>query len=110
MSAEPEKLWGQQYPFERNQLQRGMVLTALGGVFAAAVIILVHAGVTVVLGILLVCTGVATAFAAESRRRYVQESRIGFDILSTRGGGFVFGSALAFGLVGVLVTVLILLE
>lgn len=110
MNTEPGKLWGRQYPFERNELQRSMTLTALGGVFAAAVIILIHADITALLGILLICAGSISAFAAESRRRYVRESRLGFDILRTRGGGFVVGSALAFGVVGVLVTVLILVE
>ena len=40
MSTEPERLWGVQYPFERNHLQRAMALTGLGGVFAVTVILL----------------------------------------------------------------------
>lgn len=108
--AKPGAVWGRQYPFERNQLQRSMTLTGLGGVFAAAVILLVHADVAGVLGIMLICAGLGAGFAAVSRYRYVRESRVGFEILRTRGGGFVIGSSLAFGVVGVLVVGLILLE
>lgn len=102
-------LWGDQYPFERNHLQRTLTLIGLGGVLAVTVILLVHADVTGVLGILLICAGVVSAFAAVSRHRYVQESRLGFVILRTRGGRFVLVSALAVAVVGVLVAVLILL-
>ena len=87
-----------------------MTLTALVGVFAVAVILLVHADLAGVLGISLICAGVVSALAAFSRHRYVQETRLGFAILSTRGGGFVFGSALVFCVVCALVTLLILLE
>jgi uncharacterized membrane protein HdeD (DUF308 family) len=104
------KLWGDQYPFERNHLQRTMTLTGLGGVFAVTVILLVHAESTAVLGISLICAGVVSALAAASRRRYVQETRLGFVILRTRGGGFVFGSALAVAVVSVFVALLVLLE
>lgn len=106
----PGRLWGQQYPFERNHLQRTITLTALGGVFAVTTILLVHADVTGVLGITLVCLGVVAELAAVSRIRYVRETRVGFAILRTRGGGFVLGSACAFGLVGLFVALLIFLE
>ncbi|MCB1286233.1 MAG: hypothetical protein KDB47_00690 [Mycobacterium sp.] len=109
-SAEPGKLWGRQYPFERNHVQRAMALTGLAGVFAVTTVLLVHADVQSVFGISLICSGVVSALAAASRHRYVRETRLGFVILKTRGGGFVIGSALAFVAVGVLVTRLVLLE
>lgn len=110
MNAKPGELWGDQYPFERNHLQRAMTLTGLCGVFAVAVILLVHADVTSVLGIALICAGAVSALAALSRHRYVQETRLGFAMLRARGGRFVFGSALAFAVVGVFVSLLVLLE
>lgn len=100
-------MWGQQYPFERNQLQRTMALVGLGGVFAVTVILLVHANVARTLGIALVCAGVVSALAAGSRCRYDTETRHGFIILQTRGGRFVLGSALAVMVVGLLVVLLI---
>jgi len=110
MDTRTGKLWGDQYPFERNHLQRTMTLIGLGGVFAVTVILLVHAEFTSVLGISLLCAGVVAAFAAVSRHRYVQETRLGFVILRTRGGRFVLGSALAVAAVSVLVALLVLLE
>ncbi len=110
MNTGPGKLWGDQYPFERNDLQRTMTLAGLGGVFGVTVILLVHADITGVLGIALICAGVVSALAAVSRYRYVQETRRGFAILRVRGGGFVLGSALAFVVVGCLVAVLVLAE
>ena len=110
MKTTPGKLWGDQYPFERNHLQRTMTLAGLGSVFAVAVILLVHADVTGVLAISLICAGVISALAAVSRHRYVQETRLGFVILKTQGGRFVLGSALAFAVVGVVVALLVLLE
>jgi hypothetical protein len=104
------RLWGNQYPFERNHLQRAMTLTGLAAVFAVAVILLVHAQFGGVLGVSLILAGVVSALAAGSRHRYVRETRLGFAILNTRGSGFVLGSAFATGVVGVLVTLLILLE
>ena len=96
MNTNAKKVWGKQYPFERNDLQRTMTLTALGGVFSAAVILLVHADVATVLGITLVCGGVVSALAAVSRHRYVRETRLGFGIMRTRGGGFVSGRRTCF--------------
>lgn len=110
MSAGPGKLWGRQYPFERNHLQRTMTLSALGGIVAVTTVLLVRADVTAVLGVALVCAGAVAGLAAVSRHRYVQETRVGFGILRMRGGGFVLGSACAFGVVGVLVGLLIALE
>ncbi|MEZ5131847.1 MAG: hypothetical protein R2763_09080 [Mycobacterium sp.] len=104
------KLWGRQYPFERNHLQRAMALTGLAGVFGVTTVLLVHADVQAVFGISLLYAGVVSAVAAVSRHRYVRETRIGFAILRSRGGGFVIGSALAFIAVGILVTLLVLLE
>lgn len=109
MRNRPAKLWGAQYPFERNALQRTMTLIALGGVFAATLLILVDTDPAAAVGISLICAGGLSALAALSRLRYVRESRMGFGILETRGGGFVFGSALAFGLVGVFAVAVILL-
>lgn len=110
MTARPGKLWGAQYPFERNHLQRTMTLAGLGAVFAVAVILLTHADATGVVGISLICAGVVSALAAISRRRYVQETRLGFAVLQTRGGGFVLASALGFVVVGVVVTLLVILD
>ncbi|MCW1958398.1 MAG: hypothetical protein KIH64_007600 [Mycobacterium sp.] len=104
------RLWGAQYPFERNALQRNMTLIALGGVFVAALLLIARVDLAAVLGISLMGAGVISVLAAVSRLRYVRESRMGFDILNTRGGGFVSGSALAFGVVGVLVAALILFK
>jgi uncharacterized membrane protein HdeD (DUF308 family) len=110
VDAEPPKLWGKQYPFERNYLQRTMTLVALGGVFAVTVILLVHADVTSTVGITLICAGVMSALAAVSRHQYVRETRLGFVILNTRGGSLVLGSSLAFAIVGVLVALLVILR
>ncbi len=110
MTRGPGQLWGNQYPFERNRLQRTMTLLGLAGAFAIAIILLVHANITAVLGISLICAGVVCAGAALSRHRYVRETRIGFVILDTRGGWFVFGSAAAFAVLGVLVAVLVVLD
>ena len=109
MNTKPRRLWGEQYPFERNHLQRTMTLIGLGGVFAVTVILLFHAGVSSILGISLICAGILSALAAVSRHQYVRETRLGFVILETRGGLFVLGSALAFVVVGVLVALLVLL-
>jgi hypothetical protein len=109
MNSEPRRLWGKQYPFERNHLQRTMTLLGLGGVLAVTVTLLLHAGVSSILGISLICAGILSALAAVSRHQYVRETRLGFVVLETRGGLFVLGSALAFAVVGVLVAVLVLL-
>lgn len=108
--AEPSRLWGAQYPFERNHLQRTMTLVGLGGVFAVTVILLAHARISSILGVSLVGGGLLSALAALSRNRYVRATRLGFDILATRGGLFVIGSALMFAAVGVLVSLLVLLD
>ncbi|HEY1839909.1 MAG TPA: hypothetical protein VGG53_06720 [Mycobacterium sp.] len=110
MNTKPQRLWGEQYPFERNHLQRTMTLIGLGGVFAVTLILFVHAGVSTILGISLICAGILSALAAVSRHQYVRETRHGFVILETRGGSFVLGSSLAFAVVGVLVALLVLLE
>ncbi len=109
MNTRPPRLWGEQYPFERNHLQRTMTLVGLGGVFAVTVTLLVHARVSNILGISLICAGILSALAAVSRHQYVRETRLGFVIPKTRGGVFVLGSALAFVVVGVLVAMLVLL-
>jgi len=110
MDAKPPRLWGAQYPFERNHLQRTMTLIGLGGVFAVTVILLVRADATSVLGTALIGGGVVCALAAVSRHQYVRETSLGFVILETRGGLFVFGSALGLMVVGVLVALLIFLR
>lgn len=107
---EPGKLWGNQYPFERNDLQRSMTLTALAGVFAVTLILFVHADFPGVIGIALICGGVVSALAALSRYRYVQETLLGFGIVGTRAGGFVLKSSVALTLVSVFVAVVILRE
>ncbi len=103
------KLWGNQYPFERNHLQRQMTLAGLGTVFGVTAILLVHAEYAGVVGVSLILAGIITALAAASRMRYVRETRIGFALLETRGGLFVLGSALAVGVSGMLVVLLICL-
>lgn len=110
MNTRTGKLWGDQYPFERGHLQRTMTLIGLGSVFAVTAILLVHGEFTSVLGISLICAGVVSAGAAVSRHRYVQETRLGFVILRTRGGRFVLGSALAVAVVSVLVALLVIFE
>ena len=104
------RLWGAQYPFERNHLQRMMTLIGMGGLFAVTVILLAHADIVDVFGITLMCAGALSAGAAFSRRRYEQETRLGFAILAVRGGRFVRVSALAFALVAVWVALLIVLD
>lgn len=103
------KLWGNQYPFERNHLQRQMTLAGLGTVFGVTAILLVHAEYAGVVGVSLILAGIITALAAASRMRYVRETRIGFALLETRGGLFVLGSALAVGVSGMFVVLLICL-
>ncbi|WP_343573552.1 hypothetical protein [Mycobacterium sp.] len=107
MNAEPAKLWGKQYPFERNHLQRTITLIGLGGVLGVTVILLVNDGVVALLGISLIGAGLIFALAAVSRYRYDRETRVGFVILDTRGGSFVFGSAVAVVAVGLLVALLV---
>ena len=51
-----------------------------------------------------------SGLAALSRHRYVQETRLGFVIVQSRGGGFVFGSALVFAVIGVLVALLLVFD
>lgn len=108
MKPEPARLWGAQYPFERNHLQRAITLVGLGGVFAVTVIFLADARVPGILGISLIGAGLLSALAALSRQRYVRETRLGFAILATRGGLFVLGSALMFAVVGLFVALLVL--
>ena len=103
-----ERLWGRQYPFERNNLQRTLTLLGLASVFAVAVILVSEQDAREVLGISLVGSGLTMGLAALSRMRYLQETRVGFLILQARDGRFVFGSAAVFVLVGVLVGLLIL--
>jgi hypothetical protein len=102
-----ERLWGAQYPFERQHLQRAMTMTALGGLFGVTTILLVGAHPARVLGGVLVCAGVLCALAAGSRHRYVRETRLGFAILDNRDGRFVLGSAAVFVLVAVFVLALV---
>ncbi len=108
MPAEPGRVWGEQYPFERNQLQRSISLLALGGVFSVSVILLVHGDRDTTLGVALVAAGVVTGLAAASRHRYVREVRHGVDALRDRGGGFVLASALALVVVAGFVVALVL--
>jgi hypothetical protein len=102
------RLWGRQYPFERNHLQRTLVLLALATVFAVSVILLVHADLSAVIAISFICAGLTCAVAAASRARYVRETRLGFAVLATRDARFVLGSAAAFAVTAVLVVVLVL--
>ena len=85
-----------------------MDLLALGGVLAVTIILLVADNRSDVLGLALIALGLISALAAVSRRRYVRETQIGFDIVATRGGRFVLGSALVFLITAALVTLLIL--
>ena len=103
------KLWGPQYPFERNHLQRSMTIAELGLIFSVSLILLVHDDVRAVAGIALVFAGMGAGLAAVSRRRYVRETEVGFSILEARDGRFVLWSAAAFATVGVLVVAVILL-
>ncbi len=108
MPAEPGRVWGQQYPFERNHLQRSLSLLALGSVFSVSLIFLVHGDRPATLGVALIAAGVVSGLAAASRRRYAHEARRGFSVLRTRGGGFVFASALALVVVAGVVVALVL--
>lgn len=110
INTRPGELWGRQYPFERNNLQRAITLISLSGVLAVTVLFLIHGDVAQLFGISLVGGGVVSALAAISRHRYVRETRLGFGILKSRGGQFVLGSALMFAVVGGLVLLLILIE
>ena len=110
MKTTPGNLWGDQYPFERNVAQRTMTMLGLAGLFVVTTILLVRADPAHVLGVSLICAGVLSGLAALSRHRYVQETRLGFVILRSRGGGFVFGSALVFAVIGVLVALLLVFD
>lgn len=109
-AGRPGRVWGRQYPFERNQLQRDMALAGLVGVLAVAVLVLIHAQTRGVLGVAMICSGVLALLGAMSRRRYIQETRLGFTVLRDRGAGFVVGSALLFCVTGALVAAVVLLE
>ncbi len=108
MASEPRRLWGRQAPFERAHFQRTLALLGLSSVFGVTLILLVDADVTGLFGLLLVGCGLVCAMAAVSRARYDRETREGFAILGTRGGGFVLGSAAAFVLVAAMVVLLVL--
>lgn len=105
---EAERLWGRQHPFERNHLQRSMTLLGLGGVFAVSTLLLAELDVLEIFGLSLVCAGLLVGLAAASRSRYVRETQLGFQILHTRDGRFVYGSATGFVVVALFVTVLVL--
>lgn len=107
MASRPGRVWGAQHPFERAHLQRNLALLGLGTVFSVTVILLVHENVGRVVGIALVGAGAMSALAAVTRHRYVRETQVGFAILGTRGGGFVFGSAAAFVVVALCVIALV---
>jgi len=98
----PQQLWGVQHPFERNHLQRSMVLVVLAMLGAVSLILLVHESLHVLAGFALICAGAGVGFAALSRQRYVRETKVGFAILQTRDGRFVMASAAASVAVGVL--------
>ena len=102
------RVWGSQYPFERNHLQRMITLSGLGSLFAVALVVLVLDDVRAVLGVALVCAGLVAGLGALSRWSYVRETEIGFAILFTRDGRFVLWSAAACLAVGVLTVVMIL--
>ena len=104
----PGQLWGRQYPFERNHLQRLLTLMALGAVLSATVIFLAQADLGEVVGVSLVCGGVVCALGALSRLRYVRETQQGFAVVRTRDGRFVLESAAAFVVVAVAVATLVL--
>lgn len=106
--AGADRLWGEQHPFERNHLQRSMVLLGLVGVFAVTGVLLVRVDVVEVLGLSLVGAGLLVGLAAASRLRYVRETRLGFQVLRARDGSFVVGSAAGCVLAGVFVVALIL--
>jgi hypothetical protein len=108
VAAGPGRLWGSQYPFERNHLQRTLVLLGLGSVLGVTVILLVHGDVQRVLGMALIGLGALSALAAASRHRYVRETLDGFTILRTRDGRFVLASAVALAVTAVLVALLVL--
>ena len=110
MKTTPGNLWGDQHPFERNVAQRTMTMLGLAGLFVVTTILLVRADPAHVLGVSLICAGVLSGLAALSRHRYVKETRLGFVIVQSRGGGFVFGSALVFAVIGVLVALLLVFD
>jgi multisubunit Na+/H+ antiporter MnhB subunit len=107
MATDPGRLWGRQYPFERQHLQRNMTMLGLAGVLSVTVILLLRADPARALGGGLVCAGMVCALGAVSRHRYVRETRRGFAILASRDGRFVFGSAAAFLFVAVCVLLLV---
>lgn len=102
------RLWGRQHPFERNHLQRSMTLLGLGEVFAVSTLLLAELDALAIFGLCLVCAGLLVGMAAASRSRYVRESQLGLQILHTRDGRFVYGSAAGFVLVGLFVAVLVI--
>lgn len=101
-------MWGPQYPFERQHLQRALIILGLGGVFGTVVVVLANTHPARALGTALVCGGLLFALAAASRHRYVRETQLGFAVLATRGGRFVVGSALALAVVAAFVVVPVL--
>ena len=107
MATGAGRLWGRQYPFERQHLQRNMTMLTLAGLLSVTLILRVGTDPSRVLGAGLVSAGLVSAVAAVSRHRYVREARRGFAILASRDGRFVFGSAAAFVLVAVFVLLLV---
>lgn len=101
------RLWGAQHPFERNHLQRGMTLLAISGVLGVTVVLLARTDVHGLLGLTLVAAGLVSGLGAWSRWRYVTDTRRGFDVLRTRGGAFVLGSAALLAVTAAFVVLLI---
>lgn len=108
MSTRPGSVWGPQYPFERQHLQRSLTLIGLGGVVATVIVVQANAHPARALGTALVLAGLLLALAAASRHRYVRETRLGFAVLTTRDGRFVVGSALGLVVAAVFVALLVL--
>lgn len=107
MATGAGRLWGSQYPFERQHLQRNMTMLALAGLMSVTLILQVGTSPSKVLGVGLVIAGLVCVVAAVSRSRYDRETRHGFAILASRDGRFVFGSAATFVLVAVSVLLLV---
>ena len=85
-----------------------MTFAALAMLGAVSLILLVHDDPHVLAGIALTYAGAGAGLAALSRQRYVRETEIGFAILRTQDGRFVWASAAAFVAVGVLAILVIL--
>lgn len=80
----PVRVWGRQHPFERNHLQRSMLILSAFAELTVALVIVGRRRPLDELAVVLLGGGACCAAAAYSRARYEAEMRAGFSVLRRR--------------------------